>query len=172
MDCWTIVGSLGSIFGAMGSVAGIIAAIYIYRSTSKESQRIQEEAAAQERIRATLRDFPQVRRNNQNFKQTMRGLPDGERTLYMKTCLSQLEQFAVGINMDAYDLDVVNRMSGGMLVAQYKQYFKDFIQERRYGVQHSEVLPEKVYCEYEEMMRRLYEKRGLPWISGDPGKES
>ena len=72
-----------------------------------------------------------------------------------------MEHFAVGINSGAYDLETVNRMSGGMLVNQYKRVTKNFINDRRNNKKHTEVGKEKVYCEYEKMIKNLYKLRSI-----------
>lgn len=159
---WVLLGSIGSFVGGLGSLIAVVVAIGIYQKTAKAGQDLQAENMRLERIRATLRDFPQLRRSSLDFEQKVRCLRDEERTEYLKNQLGQLELFAVGVNMEAYSIEVVSRMSGGRLIRQHKQYFKAFIQARR-SAPHMIVKPENLYCEYEAMMKRLYEMRGLPW---------
>ena len=145
---WTIIGSIGSLVGGIGSLIAVIIAIYVYRKTSEEDRKIQERNVELERVRATLRDFPSMRRNNAGFEQQLARLSEEERENFLISSLGQIEQFAVGINIGAYSLDVVNRMSGGMLINQYERHFQSFI-ERRRAKGHPKIPAEKLYCEYE-----------------------
>lgn len=155
---WTIIGSIGSLVGGIGSLIAVVIAIYVYIETSKEDRKVQKTNAELERVRATLRDFPSMRRNNVGFEQHLASLSEKDRENFLISTLGQIEQFAVGINIGAYSLDIVNRMSGGMLIHQYEKHFKSFI-ERRRTKGHPEIPAEKLYCEYEEMIKKLYEKR-------------
>lgn len=156
---WTIIGSIGSLVGGIGSLIAVAIAIYVYKKTSEEDRKIQERNVELERVRATLRDFPSMRRNNVGFEQELASLSGEDREKFLIATLGQIEQFAVGINIGAYSLDIVSRMSGGMLINQYEKHFKSFIKRRR-AKGHPKIPSEKLYCEYEEMIKKLYEKRG------------
>ena len=104
---WTIIGSIGSLVGGIGSLIAVIIAIYVYRKTSEEDRKIQERNVELERVRATLRDFPSMRRNNAGFEQQLARLSEEKRENFLISSLGQIEQFAVGINVGAYSLNIV-----------------------------------------------------------------
>ena len=115
-------------------------------------------------MRATLTDFGTLRREHQDFEAELREHPERRKDI-LKGYLADLERFAVGCNRGAYDLEVVSSMSGGMLIRQYRNFFRDFIAQARRDVRldASVTYRERLYCEYVEMMRRLFELRGETW---------
>ena len=108
-----------------------------------------------------MTEFAGIRRTHQGFTGK---LDSDNRTDILKGYLSDLERFAVGCNHKAYTVDIVNSMSGGMLVNQYNKYFKEFITERRRLTSlEANVKPWNMYNEYEKMMKQVFELRGLEW---------
>ncbi len=141
-------------------ILGFISAIVIFILTSKEENKTVREQTERERIRATLNEFAAIRRMNQDFS--------GGDARTVKNYLSELERFAVGCNMGAYDINVVNRMSGGQLVRQYRMYFKDYISEKRRSMRlDSAVNVANLYSECEIMLKTLFEMRGEKWDAPD-----
>lgn len=155
----TCIINLCTIASAIFSIAACIIAWLAYRfatTTYKES-------VDKQRVQATLSAFPQIRKENGELILEMADLEGiRERELLIKRYMSQMEHFAVGINEGAYDIAAVNRMSGGMLVTQYEKYIRDFITMRKEKPQKN-LEPGKKYCEYETMMKKLFELRGKPW---------
>lgn len=153
MEFWAILGSIGSIVGGACSFFAIANAYKEYKINVKN-----------EVIRATLENFPKIRSDNGELILKISDLENAEgRKIILKKYLSQMEHFAVGINQDAYDIDIVDKMSGGMLISQYEEYIKDFIEERR-KIPGNRVSADKKYYEYEMMMRKLFDKRGIAWV--------
>ena len=160
--CFEILLDLLQVVGCIASIIAAIFAILAYRFT----KTTYKENVRQERIRATLSDFPALRSKNTEFLSKVQAASPEERDPIIKKYVTQLERFAVGVNCGAYSLEIVNRMSGGLLVQQYQQIMKDFISRRREHVSHTKATHTKaknVYKEYEDMMKALYEMRGLPW---------
>ena len=58
-----------------------------------------------------------------------------------------MELFCVGISEGIYDLDIVRKMSGNMLVKQYDKYMRSFMLTKR---KHK-----KSYENYEKVMEKL-----------------
>ena len=142
-------------------ILGFIAAIVTFVISSKGDKKATEDQTRRECVRATLTEFASIRRVHQNFANE---LAVYDRNEILKAYLSDLERFAVGCNAQAYAVDIVNEMSGGMLVGQYKRYFKDFIEERRRATNFgTNVKPWNKYSNYEDMMREIYKLRGLEW---------
>ncbi len=61
--------------------------------------------------------------------------------------LNEMEFFCVGISEGIYDLDIVRKMSGNMLVKQYDKYMRNFMLTKR---KHK-----KSYENYEKVMEKL-----------------
>lgn len=163
LDCVNLIIALITMGISIGALVVAIMAYQFAKNTYIENVK-------QERIRATLSDFPQLRKNNQELIMKIADLEEREKELCLKSYMSQMEYFAVGVNSGAYDLDIVNCMSGGMLVSQYEKHLRQFIVDRRKRKEKKievgekvEVSPEKAYCEYEKMMKKLYELRGKEW---------
>ena len=148
------------------SILSLAVAVVVFVITELESRKATIEQTKQENIRATLTDFSALRREHQNFDQEMRDAVDDvdKRRATMRDYLADLERFSVGINRDAYDLEVVSSMSGGMLVRQYRKYFREHIGQRRRNTSlTSTVKREALYSEYEQMMQKLCTLRGEEW---------
>lgn len=149
------------IIGLIVNLLGFFTTILIFVITSVGTKKATEEQTRRECVRATLTEFANIRRVNQNFE---RNIDPEKRVKVLKDYLSDLERFAVGCNMKAYAIDVVNSMSGGALVNQYKKYFRDFITERRRNASlDANVKPWNIYREYERMMQEIFKLRGIPW---------
>ena len=107
------------------AILSLAVAVIVFVVTSAQQKKATEEQTKQENIRATLTDFAALRREHENFERLVQAHPD-KRTDLIKPYIADLERFAVGCNRGAYDLEVVNSMSGGMLVRQYRRHFKDY----------------------------------------------
>ena len=150
------------------NILSVAVAVVVFFITSAQAKRATVEQTEQENVRATLTDFANLRREHQGFDVICEEHPE-RRTEVLKAYLGDLERFAVGCNRGAYDLSVVNEMSGGILVGQYRQYFREFINERRrLNKLTSAVVTEALYKEYVIMMKRLHEMRGEAWADVDP----
>lgn len=143
------------------SILGFIATIYIFIRTSRDTRRATEEQTRRECIRATLTEFASLRRA---YQQLENELTADNREAKLKSYLSDMERFAVGCTHKAYDVDIVNDMSGGMLINQYQKYFREFITERRRVVRlDGKVTPWNIYSDYERMMKQIYMLRDEKW---------
>lgn len=149
------------ILGLIVDISGFVATIVIFVVTLLDGIKATKEQTRRECVRATLSDFATIRRTHQDFALH---LTEENRNIVLKDYLADLERFAVGCNVDAYALDIVNSMSGGMLVTHYKKYFRDFILERRRSAMlNGNVKPWNMYSEYERMMKGIFELRHQKW---------
>jgi len=147
---------VSAVFSVLAFAVALAALVFAATTYKKSIER--------ERMQATLSAFPQLRKDNGNLLTKLSEITDAaEREETLKDYLSQLERFAVGINSGAYDIKIINRMSGGMLVNQYEKCTREFIAHRRRDVPHAETTKSSIYCEYEEMMKELYALRGKKW---------
>ena len=145
-------------------IASLIVALLVFILTSRSEKKATEEQTHRECVRATLRDFAELRRSNSGFPQNLHSAAPDERGGIIKTYLADLERFAVGCNMNAYSLEVVSKMSGGMLLNHYKKYFKPYIEGRRRALALSSRIEGKaLYGEVEAMIAQLCRLRGEPF---------
>ena len=146
------------------SVASFALAIFVFIWTARDAKKATIAQTKEQNTRATLTDFGNLRREHQDFEAELREHPERRKDI-LKGYLADLERFAVGCNRGAYDLEVVSSMSGGMLIRQYRNFFRDFIAQARRDVRLDAPVTcrERLYCEYVEMMRRLFEMRGEVW---------
>ena len=146
------------------SIASFALAIFVFIWTANDAKKATIAQTKEQNTRATLTDFGNPRREHQDFEAQLREHPE-RRAEILKGYLADLERFAVGCNRGAYDLEVVSSMSGGMLMSQYRNHFRAFIAQARGNVRldASALYRERLYCEYVEMMRRLFEMRGEAW---------
>lgn len=145
------------------AILSLAVAVIVFVVTSAQQKKATEEQTKQENIRATLTDFAALRREHENFERLLQAHPD-KRTELTKPYLADLERFAVGCNRGAYDLEVVNSMSGGMLVRQYRRHFREYAAERRRATKLNSAVPrQNLYIEYEQMMKQLCAMRGVEW---------
>lgn len=94
----------------------------------------------------TIESLRRIRTKYFNTK----SLSDKEKLQY----LNEMEYFATGINSQIYDLEIVNKMSGGRLISQYKDWCENFIEERR-----RRPGSENAYSEYKRMIDELKKMR-------------
>ena len=145
-------------------IASLAVAVFVFVWTARDQKKATIAQTKEQNIRATLTDFGNLRREHQDFAERLKANPEA-RNEVLRDYLADLERFAVGCNRGAYDLEVVSDMSGGMLIRQYRSHFREFIAgaRRRVRPDASALYRERLYCEYEEMMRRLFELRGEEW---------
>ena len=157
MECFI---NFCTIVASIATIIGCFFAIRAYRFATKTYKANVE----QTRVQATMAAFPQLRRENSELVLEIEDLQDRrDRELLLKNYMAQMERFAVGINCGAYDIAIVDKMSGGMLIGQYKRHLKKFIAHRQNDIEHLDVKKNNIYCEYEAMMRKLFALRGEPW---------
>ncbi len=150
---WTLtMESTVSLISLLVTLLGFAFALYQHQQNVKK-----------ERIRLTLATFPDVRLEGWEAVKHIQSLASDKQADAAKKYLAKLEYFAVGINTQAYDIEIVNRMSGTMLIKQYNIFFKGFINERKAkkAVQRS---VDTMYCEYLEMIKKLHALRGETWV--------
>lgn len=149
----------------LGTIIELISlgfAVVVFVLSSLAERRTTRDQTRKETIRATLTDFTQLKRDNKAFTENVASLDIEKKRLAVKYYLTDLERFAVGCNLGAYDLEVVNKMSGGNLVSLYRRYFRPYIGEARLDLPlTSTIRTETLYIEVENMMKRLYELRKL-----------
>lgn len=122
-------------------ISGISAAVAIFISIV-----LYRHGLCRERKNDTIKNLSEIRRNYYNTKE----LDSDEKRDY----LNELEFFSTGVNDGLYDIAIVNKMSGGRLISQYKDWAKEFIEIRR--KRRRDVL---AYCEYEKMINKLMIRR-------------
>ncbi len=99
-----------------------------------------------------------------SFPKNRSELTDIERQIAIREYLGDLERFAVGCNLNAYDISIVNKMSGGSLVSNYNKYFKSYIEDVRRNLYiGSPIKSSQLYVEVEKMIERLCEVREEPF---------
>ncbi len=142
---------LWSVLGSMATVIALGASAYSFWQGRQD-----------ERKRATLSDFPQLRERTQALLEDAEKMDEGEaKDNKMKSYMQLLERFAVGVNTGAYDIRIINRMSGGMLINQYERVIRPFVERRRKEIElrNPEIKKSALYCEYETMIKKLYRIR-------------
>ncbi len=146
---------LWSVLGSMATVIALGASAYSFWQGRQD-----------ERKRATLADFPQLRERTQALLEEVEKLEEGEeKDARMKSYMQLLERFAVGVNTGAYDIRIINRMSGGMLINQFEKVIRPFVERRRREIElrNPEIKKSALYCEYETMIQKLYRIRHKKW---------
>ena len=145
-----------TILGIIVDIVSLGVAMYIFVVTSRLEREATEEQTHRECVRATLSELAELRRAHPNFKSSLEKADDKERIDLIRAYVSDLERFAVGCNAKAYDIEIVNKMSGGLLLKQYKNYFKPYIDKKRSAPTQGEfVKNDTLYIEIEEMMENL-----------------
>lgn len=77
-------------------------------------------------------------------------MSDDVRTEYLK----EMERFCTGVNIGLYDIHVVDRIAGTMLITQYNKYLSDLIEKRRdKTVQNAQA--DNIYCEYIKLIEQI-----------------
>lgn len=143
---------------AIIELLGLFVAIVTFIITSRGERKATEEQTKRESIRATLTDFGDLRREHQDFSSliVMPDKTETEKDELIKAYLADLERFAVGCNHNAYDVQTVNEMSGGMLVSQYRKYFKSYIEKRRRLLPLKSLTPPaNLYSNVVDMIRQI-----------------
>ncbi len=150
-----------AILGIFLEIMGIIVAMYIYVYETRNDRKAAEEQTYRENVRATLSELAELRRAHPNFKDNLEKLNDAEKKKYIRAYLTDLERFAVGCNTGAYDIEIVNKMSGGLLISQYLRFFKSYIEEKRKEPKPGRfVQKDTLYIEIEEMIKKICDLRG------------
>ncbi len=135
-----------SALGSLGTVSALIFAVISYRHDEK-IKRQQRTAEAYLPIREKYYEL-ETRLINCNSRHKL-----------LKQYLGEMEIFATGINLNAYSIEYINRISGGKLINQYNNIIKDFIENRKSCKAQNFINSEDLYCEYEEMIKKLYKMR-------------
>lgn len=117
------------IFGNIAAVIGAIISVAVYSHTVKREKKL-----------LTIDTFSKIR------EKYHKEIPENERMKFLK----EMEFFCVGINEGIYDINIIKKMSGKLLLEQYDE-MKPYIKERRTVLQNSECY----WCEYEKAMRKL-----------------
>lgn len=153
--CGIIIGALVSfsfkmnantwdIVSAIGTVSAAIIAVLTYRASVKR-QRKQD----------TIREFSAIREEYPNLSpKAPNPVSDEERIKYLK----EMERFCTGVNVGLYDICVVNKMAGAMLITQYDSYMKGLIQGRKKRTKQN-ADENDIYSEYTEFIERLRKYR-------------
>ena len=138
------------------SIASFALAILVFIISERENKEATEKQTHEENVRATLTDFSNLRRPYQEIRTKIEASDEKGKRTVIKNYIRELERFAVGCNIGAYDLEVVNKMSGGTLLSDYNMYLRQFIQRARRELKpQSLIRPEALYSEVELMIRNL-----------------
>lgn len=101
----------------------------------------------------TLNKFSAIREKFPNVNPKAKNpVDDDVRTEY----LNVMERFCTGIEENLYDIGVIRKTSGRMLVKQYKDYMGSFVAAKR--GKSKTIPPEDLYCQYEAVIKKLKEK--------------
>lgn len=114
-----------------------------------------------ERIRKTIEDFPIVRNDLGNLTERLGVCFKSEQASILKDYAVKMDRFAVGVNNGAYDLEIINQMSGGVLIQHYMQYLAVYIAEARKKNAGKYVNTLEIYSNYETMIQKLCKLRGV-----------
>ncbi len=135
MSCETIIA-----FITLGiNTVGIFFSVLIYHHTVKKERKIN-----------TINEFSKIRDRFPNMSPLAKNpVSDEDRLEYLK----EMERFSVGVNNKIYDLKILQKTSGHLLINQYNNYLRDLINNRRH--KDSETWK---YCEYEELISKLQNK--------------
>lgn len=138
----------------------LLVALITFVISARMDRKATEEQTHRDTVRATLQDFGELRRLNQSFPQGIDTMNSVERNQAIKQYVADLERFAAGCNMGAYDVEVVNKMSGGSLIANYRKYFKTYIEKARRNLSpKSPIKVQSMYNELESMIKSICELR-------------
>lgn len=117
------------LIGNIAAVIGAIISVSVYGNTVKREKKI-----------LTIETFSKIR---EKYKKE---ISENDRTKFLK----EMEFFCVGINEGIYDINIIKKMSGKLLLEQYDG-MKPYIKERK--ATHQD--PECYWCEYEKVMQKL-----------------
>lgn len=77
-------------------------------------------------------------------------MSDDVRVEYLK----EMERFCTGVNIGLYDIHVVDKIAGTMLITQYDKYLKAFIGNRKNKtIQNAHA--NNIYCEYTKFIEQI-----------------
>lgn len=126
--------------GAVGTLLAAIIAVLTYRSSVKRQKK-----------QDTIREFSAIREKYPNLSpEAHKPVSDDVRTEYLK----EMERFCTGVNIGLYDIHVVDRIAGTMLITQYNKYLSDLIEKRRdKTVQNAQA--DNIYCEYIKLIEQI-----------------
>jgi hypothetical protein len=111
------------------------------------------------RIERTLNDFPAIREEYFDLKRKIYSeegtlTPHGENLLRMY--LSKMERFSVGVHCKMYDISIINKMSGKVLIGQYHGFICNYIAGRK-----EKGMVDSTYAEYELLIRKVEDLRKM-----------
>lgn len=69
-----------------------------------------------------------------------------------------MERFCTGVNIKLYDIHVVDKMVGSMLITQYDSYMKDFIDKRK-NKTIQKANPNDIYKQYKGVIENLKSRK-------------
>lgn len=126
--------------GAVGTILAAIIAVLTYRSSVKRQKK-----------QDTIREFSRIREKYPNLSsKAPNPVLDEERIKYLK----EMERFCTGVNIGLYDIHVVDKMAGTMLITQYDNYMDRLIKERKdKTIQNAN--PDNIYYEYADLIKKL-----------------
>jgi len=131
--------------GAIIAAIAIIWAIFEFRNNAKTN-----------RIERTFDVFPAIREEYFGLRKKifLNGeiTPEGEKLL--RQYLSKMERFSVGVHCKIYDVSIINKMSGRVLMEQYKGFIRDYIAKR---IENG--MADTTYCEYEKLIQEIADLR-------------
>ena len=154
----------GDYLEAIIELISLVFAVIIFVVTSRAERKATEDQTNKETTRATLKDFSELRRNHNYSLIKLNTFTNEEKNAVIRAYLTDLERFAVGCNMGAYDINVINRMSGGVLVSNYRKFLLSAIKNARWNLSlSSSIKSENLYIEVENMMKKLFEVRNIPF---------
>ncbi|MBE6619205.1 MAG: DUF4760 domain-containing protein [Ruminococcaceae bacterium] len=126
------------IIASITSVLGSIVSVSVYRTTMKREKKI-----------LTIEHLSKIREEYSG------GFPSEKNNI--EKYLKKMEFFCVGINSGIYDIKIVKKMSGRLLLEHYEK-MKIYIQKKKH---------ESSWCEYEKVMKKL-QKMYKRENKGDP----
>lgn len=130
--------------GAVGTILAAVIAVLTYRN-SVERQKKQD----------TIREFSKIREKYPNLSPKAHNpVSDDVRIEYLK----EMERFCTGVLIKLYDIHVVDKMVGSMLITQYDSYMKDFIDKRK-NKTIQKANPNDIYKQYKGVIENLKSRK-------------
>lgn len=126
--------------GAAGTILAAIIAVLTYRSSVRRQKK-----------QDTIREFSAIREKYPNLSpKSYSPVSDDVRVEYLK----EMERFCTGVNIGLYDIHVVDKIAGTMLITQYDKYLKAFIGNRKNKtIQNAHA--NNIYCEYTKFIEQI-----------------
>lgn len=114
-----------------------------------------------EEIRVLTRSFGNVVPMSEEAITAVRADPNSKQLI--GRLLSNIEHMAVGVNMGIFDIETLDRASGGFIIRTFNQ-FLPYIRQRQ-------LKQPTIYCEFEMLAIELCKRRGrpLPQVAPAPG---